>query len=119
MSGCFRRDKDGASLALDLELSRRVAFGSATDEAREDMALERRRSPYISTEEPRSVPVHGLGDEAWRLPRREEAATDFDLVVRHANVLVKVYYYNGERPAAQGEADAIALVRATIARIRT
>jgi hypothetical protein len=119
MSGCFRRDKNGASLSLDLEVWRRGDFESATDKARKVMALERRRSPYISTEEPRSVPVHGLGDEAWRLPRQEVVSTDIDLVVRHANVLIKVYYYNGERPAAQGEADAIALVRATIARIKT
>ncbi|MCP9952082.1 hypothetical protein [Actinomadura madurae] len=119
-SGCFHRHKGGNSLSLDLELVRRGTFESATDKARERMARERKSSPNISSGGPRLVPVPGLGDEAWRLPRREDTADGLDfLMVRHANVLVKVEYDHGRRSAAQGEADVLALVRATIARVKT
>lgn len=50
----------------------------------------------------------------------EDTADGLDfLMVRHANVLVKVEYDHGRRSAAQGEADVLALVRATIARVKT
>jgi hypothetical protein len=117
-SRCLRADEDGNSLSLDLDLSRRVAFGSATDEARDEMSLERRFLAQVPAGRPAPAPVRGLGDEAWRTVWTEDGETEVDVLVRHANVVIKVDY-EAERPAAQVEADAIALVRATIALIST
>ncbi|XVQ09928.1 hypothetical protein ACQP1W_46680 [Spirillospora sp. CA-255316] len=118
VSRCLRADEDGNTLSLDLDLSRRVAFGSATDEARDEMALERKFLGQVPAGRPGPAPVRGLGDEAWRTVWTEDGETEVDVLVRYANVVIKVDY-GAERPAAQVEADAIALVRATMARIGT
>nr|BFE30379.1 hypothetical protein GCM10010200_026300 [Actinomadura rugatobispora] len=118
VSRCLRADDDGNTLLLDLDLSGRGAFESATGRAREDMAMERGFLERVPAGQPRPAAVPGLGDEAWRTVSTEDGETEVDLLVRHANVVIKVDY-EAARPAAQVEADAIALVRATIARIGT
>lgn len=110
-------DGGGAALDLELRLQRQTVGESGTENARAEFAGTKQiRTSMRSGQGVTSIPVAGLGDEAWLEAWTVGRDASVSLLVRRANVLIDIRYRAG-RSRAEAVTGATALARTVLKQV--